>query len=123
MLTERADEILGQDITLVNVAADLADVALFALGLGLGLDVFVVVAVGHRFCVIDNARFGDRADEHSVGIKIDILLNLEGHKGVDISGQEHQAVVGTERLAICEFVHVSAALETEHLKYIEGRVS
>ena len=48
VLAKRADKIFGQGVTLVDIATDLADKALFllSLGLGLGLDVLEVVAVG-----------------------------------------------------------------------------
>ena len=46
MLAEGANEVFGEHVALVNVAAHLADVALFALGLGFGLDVVLVIGVG-----------------------------------------------------------------------------
>ena len=39
-----------------------------------------------------------------------------------MAGKEDQTVIGAERLAICELIHVSSALETEYLEYLEGRV-
>ena len=51
MLAERADEILGERVALVNVSAYLAYPTLFALGLGFGLYVCVVVGVGHSLLI------------------------------------------------------------------------
>ena len=51
VLAERTDEVLGQLLALVDIAANLADPALFALGFGLGLDVVLVVGVSHGLTV------------------------------------------------------------------------
>ena len=39
MFAQGADDVIGQGVTLVDPAADTADIALFALGVGLGLNV------------------------------------------------------------------------------------
>ena len=52
MLAERTNKILGKGIALVNVTADLADVTFFALCLGLGLYVCVIVAISHSIIII-----------------------------------------------------------------------
>ena len=57
-----------------------------------------VVGVGHGGSVGDDTCFADRADEHAVGIQIHILLHLQAHKGVDVPGQEPQAVVAAHFL-------------------------
>ena len=49
VLAQGADEVLGERISLVDVAADLADVALLAVGLGLGLDVLLIIGARSRF--------------------------------------------------------------------------
>ena len=61
MLAQRADDILGELVALVDVAANLADEAFFALGLGLRLDILLIVGVGHGLPVIDDAGFGHAA--------------------------------------------------------------
>ena len=99
MLAERTDEILGQLFALIDVAAYLAYPALFAFCLGLGLDVVLVVGVGHGLLVGENSRLSDAADEHTVGVEVDVVLNLKRHEGVDVFGQEHQSVVGAQRSA------------------------
>ena len=37
MLAQGADDVFGQGFTLIDPTADLADIALFTLGIGLGL--------------------------------------------------------------------------------------
>ena len=94
MLAKRTDEIVGKRITLVNVAADLANVTFFALCFGLGFYVVLIVSVSHGFTVGKHTRFGYGANEHTVCIKIHVLFYLEGHKRVDITGEEDQTVIG-----------------------------
>ena len=84
MLAQRADVVLGKLVALVNEAADLADVAFLACGLGLGLDVVLIVGVGHCLLLGDDARLNDGADEHSVRSQIDIVLNLEREERVEL---------------------------------------
>lgn len=55
MLAQRADDILGELVALVDVAANLADKAFLAFGLGLRLDVLLIVVVGHGLPVADDA--------------------------------------------------------------------
>ena len=93
VLTEGTDIICRKCIALVNVSAYLADVSLLAFSFGLGLDVVMIVGVGHSFSIGDNSCFGYRADEHSVSVEVDVLLNLKRHKGVDISRKEYQTII------------------------------
>ena len=95
-----ADEVVGQGVPLVDVAADLAHEALLPLGLGLGLHVLLVVGVGHGGLVADDPGLGHGADEHAVGAQVHILLHLQGQEGVDILGEEGQAVVGPVGLPV-----------------------
>ena len=84
VLAEGTDEVFGEWVALVNVAADLTNVTLFALGLRFGFNVCVVVAIGHSFLIGNNARLVDGADEHSVRAEVNVIFNGEGHKGIDI---------------------------------------
>ena len=111
MFAQGADEIFRQGIALVNITADFADEALLAFGFRLRLYICVVVGVGHGFAVREHAGLGDGADEHTVCLKIHILFHLEGEERVDISGQEHQAVIGAQEVAVGKFVRVAAGLE------------
>ena len=77
MFAKGTDEILGKRVALVDISADFAHKAFFALCLWLGLDIAVIVAVGHCFLVGDDSCFCYRADEHTVGVKVDILFNFE----------------------------------------------
>ena len=120
VLAERADEVVGQDLALVDVAADLADPALLEVGLGLGLDVGLVVVVGHGLLGGQDPGLGNGADEHAVSVQVHVLLHLEAHKGVDVLVQEDDAVVGAEVFALGELVHVPAGLEAKVLEGGEG---
>ena len=123
MLAERTYEVLGQLVTLVHISANLADIALFTCGFGLRLDIVLVVGIGHGLLVGKHSCFGDGADEHSVGIKVDILLNLQRHKCVDIFRQENKAVVRAKLFLASELVSGSSAPETEGLKHLERSIN
>ena len=120
VLAQGADNIGRQLITLVDPSADLADPALLALGLGLGLDIGVVVGIGHGGILIHDSGLSDRADEHAVGTHVHIVLHLQAHEGVDIVGQEAQAVVAAQLFHAFKFIHRTAALEAKALKHREG---
>ena len=55
-----------------------------------------------------------------MGIQIHIALNLQAHEGVDVPGQESQAVVGAQLFDAGELVGGTAALEAKVLEYREG---
>ncbi len=109
VLTYGADKVLGKLITLVNIAADFADIALLALGLGLGLDIALVEVVGHGLVVGHDAGLVHGADEHAVSVQVDILLHGQRQEGIDIPGQEHQAVVCALYVAAGKFIWAAAA--------------
>ena len=121
VLAQRADDIVRQVFALVDPAADLADPALF-VGFGLGLDVVLIIGIGHGLGLGEDLRLGDGADEHAVGIEVHVLLDLQGHKGVDIGGQEGQAVGAAQGLDLRELVGGAPGLEAEGLEHAEGRV-
>ena len=122
VLAQRTNEIIGQRFALVDVSADLANVALLAVCLGLGLYVFMVVCVGHRLAVRDDSRFINRADEHAVRAEINVVLHGERHCGVDILGKYDQTVVRADGGTVFKLVRVASALEAKGLKYRKGRV-
>ena len=76
MLTQGADEILRQCIALVNISADLANEAFLALSFGFWLNIALIISVAHRFLIGNNSCLGNGADEHTVGIKVNVLLHL-----------------------------------------------
>ena len=119
MFAERADEIFRKVLALVNVSADLADPAFLAFGLGLRLNICLIVGVGHRVLVADHAGFGDGAEEHAVRAEIDVILDFKGHEGVDVLPEEDQAVVRTEHFLAGELVDCAAGAEAEILKDLE----
>ena len=120
MFAQGADDVIGQRLAFVDPAADLADVALLAFRCGLGLDVVLVVGVGHGLPVGDNSGLGDGADEHAVGAQIHVIFHLQAHEGVDIPGQEPQAVVAAQLIDAVKLVGGAAALEAVALEHREG---
>ena len=120
MLAQGADDVLRQLVAFVDPAADLADKALLALCLRLGLHVLLVVGVGHGLGVGHDPGLGDGADEHAVGIQVHIVLHLQGHEGIDELGQEPQPVVGPEGLHPLKLICRPAGLEAVALEDGEG---
>ena len=116
MLAQWADVVIRELVTFVNVSADLADKALFALGFWLWFYIFLVIGVGHGVEIIHYAGLSNAADKHAVCAKIHILFNLQGHKCVDIFVQEYQPVIGTVDLLTGKFIHAASCLETELLE-------
>lgn len=113
MLTKGTDNILGQGVALVDITANLTYKALLALGFGLRLNVVLIISVGHSCLVGNNSCLGNGADKHTVGIKINVLLNVKGHKGVDVAGEKNKTVVRAKGFAVGEFIHISSALEAK----------
>jgi hypothetical protein len=120
VLAKRTDEVLGELVALIHISANFADIAFFLGRLRLGLDVILIVGVGHGFFLGDDSCFGDSADEHAVCVKVNVLLYLQGHEGVDIAGKEYHAVVSAQGSAVLEFVDLASAAEAECLKYLKG---
>ena len=77
VLAERAYEIFRELFTLINVAANLANIACFALGLGLRLNIFLIIGVGHRFFIRNHTRLGDLTNEHSVSVHIYVIFYFQ----------------------------------------------
>ena len=66
MLAKGTDEIIGEVVTLVYIAADCAHIAFFSGCLGLGLNVLVIVVVGEGRDVTKLCCFCDFGDIESV---------------------------------------------------------
>ena len=77
MLAKRTNIILRKIFAFINISAHLAHISLFALRLGLGLYIFVIVIIRHRGLIAHNACFGYRTDKHSVRIEVNIILNFK----------------------------------------------
>ena len=123
MLAERTYKILGKLVSLIDITANLADKAFLALGLRLRLNVLLIIGICHCLGVRNNPRLGDRADKHSVGVEVNILLNLERHKRVDVSRQEGKSVIRTKRCDALKLIRISAASEAEVFKHAERCVN
>ena len=119
MFAQRADEVIRELVTFVDVATYFADEAFFAIGFWLRFYIFLIVGVSHGVKIVHDAGFGDAADEHSMGTKIYILFNLQRHKCINIFVQEYQSVIGTVDLLICKFIYAASGLETKLLEYRE----
>ena len=125
MFAPGTDEVGGEFVAFIDVAAYLADPFLLAAcsgsGGGLGLDVLLVVGVGDAGAVAEHAGLHRHGDEHGVGAEVDALGDHTTDDRVDVLGQIAQAVVRAELcLALGEFVDRLAALEAEVLEGLHG---
>ena len=116
-----ADEVGGQRIAFIDVAADFADPLLLATcggsGGGLGLDMLLVVGIGDAGAVAEHASLHRHGDEHGVGAQVDAFGDDTADDAVDELGQVTQAVVGSEFcLTFGKLVDRLAALEAEVLE-------
>ena len=125
MLAEGADEVGGELLALVLVAADGAAPNSLALGglphrLRLRLDVLHVVAIRGGRHLVEHFRLGDGSDEEDVRAEIDDLLHLDGDVGVGAAGDSHSAVRDTAAiLEVGELIDFAPALEAEMLEQLE----
>ena len=124
MLAERADEVCGKLLALVDVAADLADPAVLLLELGgLRLDIGEIVGVGHGRHVGELPRLGDVGDEERVRLKLDGLRDPGRNKGVRAVRQIVDTVGRAgHALHAGKLVDVAAGLEAIVLEHCERRV-
>ena len=87
MLAPGADEVGGEFVAFVDVAADLADPFLLAAcsgsGSGLGLYVLLVVGVGDGGAVAEDAGLHRHGDEHGVAAEVDALGDDAANHAVD----------------------------------------
>ena len=122
MLAQRADDIFRKFIAFIDVSADFAYPAFFALGLWLWLYMLLVVGVSHGILIAHDAGLCDAADEHSMSAEIHIVFYLQGHESIDIFVQEYQAVVRVVYFLSGKFIGASAGLEAELLKNRERSI-
>ena len=125
MLAPRADEVGGEFVAFVDVAADLADPFLLAAcggsGGGLGLDVLLIVGVGDAGAIAQHTGLHRHGDEHGVGAEVNALGDDAADDAVDELGQVAQSVVRAEFcLTFGELVDCLAALEAEMLEGLHG---
>ena len=123
VVAQRAGEALGQ-LALVEVAADLADVACLLLGSGvlLGLDVRMVVCVGAGFILRQHLCLDDICDIQHLCLDILDIDHLAGQDCVGVLRNVTDAVCGAlVVLAVCKLVDIATRLEAEVLEQAVGR--
>ena len=119
VFTQRAFEIGWEGVTFVDIAADLADPATFAvfgfLGrLWFGFYVLLIVVVSHGRLVGKNLGIEHIGDKHRMCAKVDALGDATGQIGVGVFRDiEHMVDGSVFCLAVSEFVHLTSRLETE----------
>ncbi len=126
VFADGADEIVGEVLAVIDVAADFAapDSASFTLGRSrfrLRLYVLLVIGVGGRWNVVELLAFRHFPDEHEVRSEVDGLCDLCAYEGVgaccDGQGTVCYAFAVGE---VFELVSVSTRLEPEMFDEIEG---
>ena len=126
MFAQWAFEIGWEGVTLIYIAADLADPAAFAvlgfLGwLRFGLDVLLVVVVGHRRLVGQHLGIEHIRYEHGVRTEVDAFGDTAGQIRVGVFRDvEHMVHRTMFSFAIGELVHLAPRLESEMLKDHHG---
>ena len=118
MVAQRAGEVLGQ-LTLVEVAADLADIALLRLGsrIFLGLDVRMVICVGAGLIPGQNLCLDNICDVEHLRFDILDIDDLAGQNGVGVLGNVANAVCGALVVfAVGKLIDIAAGLEAEVLE-------
>ena len=114
-----ADEVGGEFVTFIFVAANLAAPDGFATRAGGGclrfrFDVLMVVGIGCGGRIIQHIHIGDSGDKEAVGAQVDFLRDPAGDIGVGAFVDNH-GTVGSA-LGGCEageFIHVFPGLEAE----------
>ena len=87
MFAQRADVICRQGLALINVAADVADVAFLLDGLGLGLDFGMVIGVGHAGFAGKRRHLGHFGQKYGVALQLPGIHHLGGDVGVGAGRQ------------------------------------
>ena len=122
MFAQGTFKIGWEGVTFVNVAADLAHPATFAvfglfLWLRLRLYVVLVIVVCQGRLVRQHLGIKDISDKHRMRAKIDALSDSAGQIGVGVLRDIKHMVNGTMLgLAIGKFVHFASRLKAEVLK-------
>ena len=122
MFAQRAFEIGWEGVTLIYIAADLADpLGLFLnLGLGLRLDILLVVVIRGRGNIGEHLHLGDETNEEHVSSQIDSLFHVGRDKGVGATHDGHRAVGDAATIGeVSELIDRASALEAEVLEQFE----
>ena len=125
MLADGAGEVVGQFLAHVLVAADGTapdGLTLCGLphGLGLRLDVLLIIIIGSRWHVGEHFHLRDGAYEKHVRAKVNSLLHVSRDEGIG-AARDGQCAVGdaTTILEAVELIDRTSALETKVLKQFE----
>ena len=122
VFAERANEVFGERIALVNIATDLADIALL-FGFGGGLDVLEIIVISCRRSIGKRLCFGDGTDEKRVRIAVHRLFYRDGNISVRVGRHIENAVFRAAFIEVFggrEFFLRMSALHTEMLEDREG---
>ena len=128
MFAQRAFEIGWEGFSFIDIATHLAHPATFAVlrllcGLGFGLDVLLIIVVGHAGLVGQHLGIKHVGDEHGMRAEVDALGNTASQKGISVFRDVEHMVDGTVfRLAVCKFVHLASRLEAEVLEDLHWRL-
>ena len=119
VVAEGADEVVGDGLPLIDVAADRADPLLFLRTLGLGLDAALIVAVAAGSHLRQPHRVGQFTDKQDMAAQVEVLRHLGGEVHVGLLGQVVQAVFAAGDVGkSVKLVHIPTGL---HAKTLEQR--
>lgn len=125
MLTDWAGEIFGKFLANIFISADAAapdSLALCCLadGLGLRLDILLVVVIRGRGNIGEHLHLGDETNEEHVSSQIDSLFHVGRDKGVGATHDGHRAVGDAATIGeVSELIDRASALEAEVLEQFE----
>ena len=127
VLAQGADEVVGQEVPLVHIAAHGTYPALFGgggSGLGLGLDVGLIIGVGDAGVAGEQVAVLHVGQEQGVGAQVQGGDHLAAQPGAGPPGYIENAVVPPDgvRLEAVKLVHIPAGLEAEALEGGELRL-
>ena len=118
MFAQGAFKIGREGVTLIYIAANLANPTAFAVfglfsWLRFGLDVLLVVVVGRRGFVGQHLGIENIGNEHGVRAEIDAFGDTAGQVGVGVFRNiEHMVDGSVFSLTVSEFVHLAPRLES-----------
>ena len=129
MFAPWADEIVGDLVAFIHIAASLAYPAGGSGGAGggghsgLGLDMLVVVGIGERRVVAQHHSLANLGNKESVGAQVDSLVHLATDIGIGVVGDVEEAIGGTHfHFALLKLVDIASTLEAKMLYHLHGGV-
>ena len=94
MLAERADEVVGQRFTLIDVSADGAYPALLLLCLRCRLDVLMIEGIGSRRSVGEHKCVFNIGDKEQVRAQVDNLRHISAQHRIHALGDIDYTILG-----------------------------